>query len=395
MNRSLYICFILKTVLFISICMTSVYVYAKPAPSFLHNTDKPYALSFDHECQHEAGANTSFNCQTAGFKLNINQNDFSSAIAPSLDGLLALNTQLVNREKTNTSTAIAAVPLPGTGMLFGSAVTGLIGLSRLRSTFRFLDPNRANIIFGIKFTPLNFNQAINLFQQWQISKTSHQVCFVNVHTITSGLQDKALRDIGQNSLNLIDGLPLLWYSKLVNKYSSANRLSGPDLMLKCLEEGCQRDWRHFFLGGTEAVLQDLVTNMQQRYPGIEIVGWHSPPYRELTALEDDQLVDLINAAKPDFLWVGLGAPKQEKWIAEHLSRIHVPVQLGVGAAFNFHSGHLKRAPLWMRNCGLEWLYRMFSESRLIKRYLFTNPIFLLLFFRDLLLIRLLKLKRSS
>jgi N-acetylglucosaminyldiphosphoundecaprenol N-acetyl-beta-D-mannosaminyltransferase len=135
-----------------------------------------------------------------------------------------------------------------------------------------------------------------------------------------------------------------------------------------------------------------VEAMQQAYPGVEIVGWHSPPFRTLTAEEDKQQVDIINAANPDFLWVGLGAPKQEKWIAAHLDRIHVPVQLGVGAAFNFHSGHIKRAPQWMQSYGLEWLYRVMNETRLIKRYLATNPVFLFLFVRDLLLIRFFRLK---
>jgi N-acetylglucosaminyldiphosphoundecaprenol N-acetyl-beta-D-mannosaminyltransferase len=166
-------------------------------------------------------------------------------------------------------------------------------------------------------------------------------------------------------------------------------------MLKCLEHGQALGWRHFFLGGREQVLEDLANKMRGQFPQANIVGWHSPPFRPLSAEEDQQLVDLINAAKPDFLWVGLGAPKQEKWIAAHLDKIHVPVQLGVGAAFDFHSGHIKRAPVWMQKNGLEWLYRMLKDKRLIKRYFSTNPVFLLHFVKDLLLVRLLKHKPAT
>ncbi|MGZ4958248.1 MAG: WecB/TagA/CpsF family glycosyltransferase [Methylomonas sp.] len=205
------------------------------------------------------------------------------------------------------------------------------------------------------------------------------------------LSDKELRDINNRSFVTMDGLPLVWYAKRVHG-ADVSRVCGPDLMLKCLDQGRNMGWKHFFLGGRQEVLDDLVAAMQKRYPDVDIVGWHSPPFRQLSEDEDNQLVELINNAKPDFLWVGLGAPKQEKWIAAHLDKIHVPVQLGVGAAFNFHSGHVMRAPLWMQKNGLEWLYRMFKDKRLIKRYLATNPVFLSLFARDLLVFRLLKRK---
>jgi len=120
---------------------------------------------------------------------------------------------------------------------------------------------------------------------------------------------------------------------------------------------------------------------------VNIVGWHSPPFRPLSLEEDEQLVALINEHQPDFLWVGLGAPKQEKWIAAHLAKVNAPVQVGVGAAFDFHSGHVRRAPVWMQKSGLEWLYRMLQDRRLIKRYCATNPVFLALFLRDFVVVR--------
>ncbi|PKD39397.1 glycosyltransferase [Methylomonas sp. Kb3] len=245
-------------------------------------------------------------------------------------------------------------------------------------------------IFGIRFPILDYELTLQLFQEWIASGQAHQVCIANVHTTVACLTDHELRDISNNALSTMDGLPLVWYAKLVHQAPIKTRVCGPDLMLKCLDHGQQLGWRHFFLGGKDEVLADLVANIRKRYPQAELVGWLSPPFRPLSAEEDQQLVDLINAARPDFLWVGLGAPKQEKWIAAHLDRVHVPVQLGVGAAFDFHSGHIKRAPLWMQKSGLEWCYRMAKDRRLVKRYFSTNPVFLLRFAWDFLQIRVLK-----
>ncbi|MGD0960534.1 MAG: WecB/TagA/CpsF family glycosyltransferase [Methylomonas sp.] len=305
---------------------------------------------------------------------------------------IVANSRPVKHKAVDAPAESAPVPVPASAVLFGSALTGAAGLSRWRRRVSPLLANKRNHILGSRFANLTGSQAINLFQEWVISKQAHQVCFVNVHTLVTGLNDPELRAINDNSLNAMDGLPLVWYSRLVRGNSKATRLCGPDLMLKCLDEGRKRDWSHFFLGGSEQTLQDLVQSVRGRYPGVDIAGWNSPPFRTLSEQEDAQLVELINATKPDFLWVGLGAPKQEKWIAAHLDRIKAPVQLGVGAAFNFHSGHVKRAPRWMQKSGLEWLYRVMTETRLFKRYLTTNPIFLGLLIRDFLLIRLLRLR---
>jgi N-acetylglucosaminyldiphosphoundecaprenol N-acetyl-beta-D-mannosaminyltransferase len=244
-------------------------------------------------------------------------------------------------------------------------------------------------VLGVNFQKLDYVTALALFQHWIDSKIAHQVCIANVHTLVSCQSDQQLRDINNRSLVTLDGLPLVWYANLVLR-ANVGRVCGPDLMLNCLDHGRGKGWKHFFLGGKPEVLQDLQQKMLERFPGVAIVGLHSPPFRELSVEEDQQLVDMINASEADFLWVGLGAPKQEKWIAAHLDRIGVPVQLGVGAAFDFHSGHLQRAPLWMQKNGLEWLYRMAMDKRLVKRYLSTNPKFLMLFLRDWLLVRLLR-----
>ncbi len=252
-------------------------------------------------------------------------------------------------------------------------------------------PNKVDIL-GIEFPVIDYQYCLTLFGQWTGLREPHQVCIANVHTVVTSLTDKELRDINAHSLMTMDGLPLVWYARAVHGAKIKERVCGPELMLRCLDKGRALGWRHFFLGGKEVVLVDLVNAMRSRYPGVEITGWHSPPFRPLSTEEDHQLVALINQSQPDFLWVGLGAPKQEKWIAAHLVNIQVPVQIGVGAAFDFHSGHVQRAPLWMQKWGLEWLFRMLQDRRLIKRYFTTNPIFLGLFLRDFIIVKFRKKK---
>ena len=250
--------------------------------------------------------------------------------------------------------------------------------------YKFVD------ILGYKFPVITYEIALRTFQNWIDSRQSHQVCPANVHTVITSLYDKELNHISQNAFLTMDGMPLVWYANIIHQANIKERVCGPDLMQHCLEYGVDKGWRHFFLGGSEHSLADLIDGITTRYPQINIVGWHSPPYRHLTAIEDQQLVDTINEAKPDFLWVALGAPKQEKWIAAHMQRIHVPVQIGVGAAFNYHSGHIVRAPNWMQKNGLEWFFRVFQERRLVRRYLITNQVFLFLFIKNLLRKRLLR-----
>lgn len=241
---------------------------------------------------------------------------------------------------------------------------------------------------GLNIPLIDYAYTLELFKHWIASRESHQVCTANVHTVVTSLSDHKLRDINNQSLVTMDGLPLVWYARAVHGANIKERVSGPDLMLRCLDEGRSYGWTHFFLGGKEAVLTDLVSAMQLRFPGVNIVDWLSPSFQPLSSEEDEQLVAMINSHQPDFLWVCLGAPKQEKWIAEHLSRIHVPVQIGVGAAFDFHSGHVRRAPVWMQKAGLEWFFRMLQDRRLVKRYFLTNPIFLALFLRDFIRVKL-------
>lgn len=174
-----------------------------------------------------------------------------------------------------------------------------------------------------------------------------------------------------------DGMPLVWVGKGGGK--TVERVYGPDLMLEVCRQGVASGRRHFLYGGTPAVLEQLEKKLSAQFPGIVICGRHSPPFSDLSVDEKKEIAGLINAAKPDIVWVGLGAPKQVRWIGEFRAALDAPVLAGVGAAFDFHAGTLRQAPRWMMRCGLEWLFRLLMEPRrLWRRYLLGNPRFVFL-----------------
>ena len=155
-------------------------------------------------------------------------------------------------------------------------------------------------------------------------------------------------------------------------YPQIQRTTGPDLMMEVFRQSTAHGWRHYFYGSTQEVQEKMITRLQQEYPGLIIAGTDVPPFRELTPEEDALAVARINQAQPDFVWVGLGAPKQERWMAAHQGRVH-GLMIGVGAGFDFFSGNVKRAPLWMQKHSLEWLYRLMQDpKRLFQRYWSTN-----------------------
>lgn len=202
------------------------------------------------------------------------------------------------------------------------------------------------------------------------------ICVSNVHTTIMAHDDpKYLKVQNDAVMALPDGGPLSSYSRSVGQ-KTAKRVTGPDLMKETLRISGEHNWRHFFYGSTEKTLQMLQDKIEKDYPGATIAGMISPPYRELTPEEDAQYIDIINESRPDFIWVGLGAPKQEIWMAAHKNKVN-GLMIGVGAAFDYESGNLKRAPKWMQKCNLEWLYRFMQEPRrLFKRYFVTNIKFL-------------------
>jgi N-acetylglucosaminyldiphosphoundecaprenol N-acetyl-beta-D-mannosaminyltransferase len=172
-------------------------------------------------------------------------------------------------------------------------------------------------------------------------------------------------------------MPLVWCAHWAGA-KDVTRVYGPDLMLDVCERGAAEGWRMFFCGGGEGVADDLAATLSARFPGLRVAGTSCPPMRPLTPEEDAELVDTVNAARPDIVWVGLSTPKQERFMADHLGRFDAPVLVGVGAAFDFHTGRVRQAPSWIQRRGLEWAFRLAMEPRrLWRRYLGNNPRFVL------------------
>jgi len=239
-------------------------------------------------------------------------------------------------------------------------------------------PQRVNIL-GVGVMPLDLDRAVGTLDKWRAEGRRDYVCCVAVHGLVVAQEDPAIRRaINGAGLATTDGMPLVWWCRR-SGFTQASRVYGPDLMAAVCRVGVERGYRHYFYGGSPAVVERLVANLTQRFPGLIVAGQHSPPFRPLTEEEDAADVAAINAARPDFVWVGLGMPKQEKWIATHVGRIDAAALLGVGAAFDFHAGTKPHAPLWMQRSGLEWLFRLASEPRrLAHRYLVGNTIFVVL-----------------
>jgi len=220
-------------------------------------------------------------------------------------------------------------------------------------------------------------QALETIERWITEGARRYVCVTGVHGTMESQRDEALRRI-HNRAGLVtpDGMPLVWLGRLHGQ-RHVERVCGRDLMSACCQRSVVRGYRHFFYGGGEGVAQRLADRLRQRYPGLTVAGTYMPPFRTLSALEDEAIVWEINEANPDIVWVGLSTPKQERWMAAHVGRLSAPVLIGVGAAFDFLAGVKKQAPRWMQQSGLEWLFRLGSEPRrLWRRYLTNNPAFL-------------------
>lgn len=208
------------------------------------------------------------------------------------------------------------------------------------------------------------------------------ICVSNVHTTVMAYRDKNYRKIqNRAAMALPDGQPLSIVSR-ARGYKDARRVPGPDLMPEIFRLSKERGYTHYFYGSSEATLEALRNSLQRDFPYLRIVGMYSPPYREMTQEEDERIIEQINAAKPDFVWVALGAPKQEIWMYRHRKKIN-GLMIGVGAAFDFLGGTVKRAPMWMQKLCLEWVYRIFQDpKRMIPRYLSTNFAFLYHTYRE-------------
>lgn len=232
-------------------------------------------------------------------------------------------------------------------------------------------------VMGAPIDAISWGAALTRISEWASRHESRYVCICNVHSVVTASQDPAFgRVVHEADMATPDGAPVALMLRRLG-HVGQQRINGPDLMWRYCAQAAQRSESIYLYGGTPETLVVLQQRLAQAFPGLRVAGAWSPPFRALTVEEDTAAVDRINASGAGTVWVSLGCPKQELWMAAHRGRIHA-VMIGVGAAFDYHAGTIKRAPKWMQDCGLEWLHRLASEpGRLWRRYLVTNTLFVL------------------
>lgn len=240
-------------------------------------------------------------------------------------------------------------------------------------------------LLGVPIALTDYERALAWIDDMAAAGERGYVCVSNVHALMAAEEDPELRAaLLGSSLNVPDGQPLVWALNLLG-HSLRDRVYGPELMARACARAARTGQRMYLYGGrNQGALVQLALNLRRRYPGLQIVGGYSPPHRPLTDEETSNVARQINDSRPDVVWVGIGVPKQEKWMAAMRPRLDAPVLIGVGAAFDFHAGLVPQAPALLQDAGLEWAYRLAQEPRrLWRRYLRYNPRFVVAFTRQL------------
>ena len=235
---------------------------------------------------------------------------------------------------------------------------------------------RANIL-GVGIHAVDMAQAVSTIETAILNNRKGYVCLTGVHGVMEACRDRGFREILEGALLVApDGMPTVWVGK-AQGFQGMRRVYGPDLMLEICRRSAATQMTHYLYGGKNGVVKRLHRNLEERYPGIRIVGTYTPPFRALSENEERELQKEIARLHPDIIWVGLSTPKQERFAAANLGRLDCRLMIGVGAAFDIHAGERSDAPSWMKQAGLQWLHRLCQEpGRLGKRYLLNNPAFL-------------------
>jgi N-acetylglucosaminyldiphosphoundecaprenol N-acetyl-beta-D-mannosaminyltransferase len=237
-------------------------------------------------------------------------------------------------------------------------------------------PARANVL-GVGVHAINMQQAVEVINSAVAERRRGYICVTGVHGVMEAQQDPTLIPVLADALLVVpDGMPTVWMGHLQG-FCNMDRVFGPDLMIEVAWRSQARRYSHFFYGGGPGVADELRAALQRRCPSMRIAGTYTPPYRKLTDAEEFDLLRTVDRLQPDIIWVGLSTPKQERFMAEYLPRLNTTLMIGVGAAFDFHTGRIKDSPPWLKRAGLQWLHRFIQEpSRLWKRYLLSNPEFI-------------------
>ena len=245
---------------------------------------------------------------------------------------------------------------------------------------------RRRRVFGVPMAMTDYDGAMDVMDSMIEARERGWICASSVHSLIVAQDDPDMHTaLTEFVMTVPDGMPIVWAANMLGE-NLTDRVYGPELMSRYCARAADKGHRVWLYGGRdEEALADLMLNLRRRYPGLQIVGAHSPPFRPLTEAEDEEVLRSIERARPDVIWVGIGVPKQEKWMVRMRERIEAPVMCAVGAAFDFHAGRVSQAPEWMQTRGLEWVYRLTQEPRrLFPRYLETNPRFILGFARQYL-----------
>lgn len=236
---------------------------------------------------------------------------------------------------------------------------------------------RVNVL-GVGLSVLNRQTALAAVADAVARRRQGYICVTGVHGVMEAQDDPGFRQILNRAfLCTPDGMPMVWMGRL-RGHRDMRRVYGPDFMLDVCAWSQRHPCKHFFFGGAPGVAEQLRERLTARFPGLQVTGCYTPPFRPLNAEEEAQLQAQVAQARPDILWVGLSTPKQEKFMSAYLGKLDVTLMVGVGAAFDFHTGRVKQAPHWMQRSGLEWFYRTCCEPRrLAGRYFRNNPRFLM------------------
>ena len=240
-------------------------------------------------------------------------------------------------------------------------------------------------VLGVGVCSINMSLALRTIEKWIEQRESNYVTVTGVHGVMESQRNEEILKIhNQAGMVTPDGMPLVWLGRLSGNKNIA-QVCGTELMLAICKQSAAKGYRHYFYGGNEGVPEILEKNLKGKFPELNVVGTYSPPFRSLSNEEDEGIIKTINSANPDIVWIGLSTPKQERWMAEHVSRLNAPVMIGVGAAFDFNAGLKKRAPVWIQKMCLEWFYRLVSEPRRLWRRSLNNiPLFVLLIIQQAL-----------
>ncbi len=245
-------------------------------------------------------------------------------------------------------------------------------------------PMRTHAVLDVPIAVITMDEAIRQVNQWAANGSrAHLVTFVNAHmAVEAQLRADFRESLREMDLNCPDGAPVFWLARREHG-SSISKISGPEFMPRFCEQSVALGHRHFLYGGTDGVAADASAALEKLYPGIQIAGHYCPPFRPLTETEKTEVIGAINESGADVVWVCLGCPKQEQWMAEMRDHLHAKVVLAVGQALDILAGRTRRAPAFLRSCGGEWAYRLAKEPRrLWKRYMVTNSLFVLFVVRE-------------